>query len=169
MRSNVKIVVLSLVLAALVIGVGYAAITTVNLTVSGTASATANQSNFKVEFFGTPTVSNSDNLSATINASDKTQATINVSGLSAKGDTVTATYTVKNLSADLSAELSASVASNTNEEYFKVEPAVTQGTITAGTTTTVTVKVTLIKTPIDEDVTSTIKVNVAAKPVQPVA
>lgn len=169
MRSNVKIVVLALVLAALVVGIGYAAITTVTLTVEGTATAAPNQSNFKVEFFGTAQSSDASKLTVGIDGSDKTKATMAVSGLTAKGDTVTATYTVKNLSADLSATLAATVASNTNEEYFKVEPTVTQTTITAGNTTTVTVKVTLLKTPIEEDVSSTIKVNLTATPVQPTA
>ena len=143
MKSNNKMVALALVLAALTVGVGFAAITTVNLNISGKAQATADASNFKVEFFGTPTSSDSSKLTVGIDATDKKKATIGVSGLTAKGDTVTATYTVKNLSADLSANLAATVSKNTNTEYFTVEPTVTAANIAAGKDTTVTVKVTL--------------------------
>ena len=44
------------------------------------------------------------------------EATLNVSGLTAKGEKVTATYTIQNTSDDLSANLS-SVATNQNKEY----------------------------------------------------
>lgn len=169
MRSNVKIVALALILTALIVGIGYAAITTVNLTVTGTAAATANQSNFKVEFFGTPTATDSSKAVVGINGEDKTKATIAVSGLTAKGDTVTATYTVKNLSADLSAGLVASVTENSNDEYFEVTTAVVDSSIAAGDTTTMTVTVKLIKTPITEDVSSNIVVTLNATPVQPAA
>ena len=44
-----------LVLAIILVAVEYAAITSTQLNINGTGNATANQSNFKVEFIGTPT------------------------------------------------------------------------------------------------------------------
>lgn len=72
---------------------------------------------------------------------------MNVNGLTAKGDTATATYTIANTSADLSAVLSATT-SNTNDEFFKVTQNIAKGTVAAGDSTTITVTVELIKTPI---------------------
>ena len=167
MKNNQKLVVGVLVMALLVVSIGYAAITTVTLVVNGTAEATASASNFKVEFTGEPTVSDSSKVEATVNSVNKKNASITVSGLTAKDDYVTATYTVSNLSADLSASLAATVASNTNSEYFKVEPTLSAASIGAGNTATLTVKVTLLKTPVSADETSSITVNLAADPVQP--
>lgn len=165
MKSNGKIVALAVVLAALTIGVGYAAIQTINLTVNGTASATANSGNFVVEFTGTPVTD--DHSVATINSSDKTKGEITVSGLTAKGDSSTTTFTISNESADLSADLVASTVTNSNSDYFKVTTSVTPGNIAAGATATMTIKVELIKTPIDEDPSTTIETKVTATPVQP--
>ena len=167
MKDKKKIIVGALVMALVVVSVGYAAITTINLNITGTATATPDTTNFKVEFTGTPDVSDSSKVTAEIDATDKKKATINVSGLKAKNDFETVTYTVKNLSADLSASLAATVTKNTNEEYFKVEPTITAATIGASNTAELTVKVTLIKTPIEADVDSDIVVTLAADPVQP--
>lgn len=167
MKDNKKMVVGLLVMALLVVSVGYAAITTVTLVVSGTATATTDTANFKVEFFGTPTVSDSNKVEATINSVDKTKANLTVSGLTAKGDSVTATYTVKNLSADLSADLATSVPTNTNSEYFKVDTSLSAASIGASGAADLTVTVTLLKTPVEDNETADITVNLAATPVQP--
>lgn len=92
-----------------------------------------------------------------------------VSGLSAKGETAIATYTVKNKSEDLSADLTAE-ATSTNEEYFEVQCSLDKTTLKAEEETTMTVKVKLLKTPIDEtkeNLTTTIGVNIDAEPKQP--
>ena len=82
MNKNTKIVLgVVLVLAILLVAVGYAAIQTVNLKIeSSSAQATPNQSNFTVKFKGTPTTG----------------------GVG----TATATFIIENTSADLSAALS---------------------------------------------------------------
>ena len=61
MNKNTKIVLgVVLVLAILLVAVGYAAIQTVNLKIeSSSAQATPNQSNFTVKFTGTPTTGGS--------------------------------------------------------------------------------------------------------------
>ena len=167
MNRNTRAVVgLVLLIAVLLVAIGYAAITAVPLNINGSAQATPEQTNFTVKFSGTPTVSDSSKVVAEINQQDQLKATINVSKLTAKGDTATATYTIANTSADLSAVLSATT-SNTNDEFFRVTQNIAKGTVEAGDTTTITVTVELIKTPITQDEETTIGVIITADPQQP--
>ena len=100
-------------------------------------------------------------------ATDELKATMNVQGLTAKGDKVTATYTILNNSEDLSAKLSATTT-NDNETYFTVTQKIADPTtITAGNTSTIEVTVELIKTPVTADETATIGVEITAEPQQP--
>ena len=119
MSKNTKIVGGVLLVAIILVAVAYAAITNVELNINGVGSAQAKQENFKVEFIGTPSTSGKGTTTATINESDKTKGTVNVTGLTAKGDEATATYTVKNLSSDISADLTAE-ATSSNQTYFEV-------------------------------------------------
>ena len=156
-------------LAIILVAVAYAAITSTQLNINGTGNATANQSNFKVEFIGTPTTGGKGTTTATIDSSVKTNGTVTVNGLTAKGDEATATYTVKNQSADLSADLSAE-ATSSNEEYFEVLCTLEKTTLKAQEETTLKVTVRLLKTPIDEtkeNLKTDIGVTVTAEPKQP--
>ena len=169
MRRNTKIVGGILLVAILLVAVGYAAITKVGLNIDGTAKSEGNPDNFKVELIGEPQTSGDGTTTATINTADKTQGTMNVSGLNAKGQTAIATYTVKNQSVDLSADLTAK-ATSTNDEYFEVQCSLDKTTLKAGEETTMTVKVKLLKTPIDEtkeNLLTEIGVNIDAEPKQP--
>ena len=168
-RANNKVVGGILLLAIVLVAVGYAAITKVGLNIDGTAKSEANPDNFKVELIGEPQTSGDGTTTATINTADKTQGTMNVSGLNAKGQTAIATYTVKNQSTDLSADLTAK-ATSTNDEYFEVQCSLEKTTLKAGEETTMTVKVKLLKTPIDEtkeNLSTEIGVNIDAEPKQP--
>ena len=169
MRRNTKIVGGILLVAILLVAVGYAAITNVTLNIDGTAKSEGNPDNFKVELVGEPQTSGDGTTTATINTADKTQGTMNVSGLNAKGQTAIATYTVKNQSTDLSTDLTAK-ATSTNDEYFEVQCSLDKTTLKAGEQTTMTVKVKLLKTPIDdtkENLSTEIGVNIDAEPKQP--
>ena len=169
MRRNTKIVGGILLVAIVLVAVGYAAITNVTLNIKGTAKSEGNPDNFKVELIGEPQTSGDGTTTATINTADKTQGTMNVSGLNAKGQTAIATYTVKNQSADLSADLTAK-ATSTNDEYFEVQCSLEKTTLKAQEETTMTVKVKLLKTPIDEtkeNLSTEIGINVDAEPKQP--
>ena len=169
MRRNTKIVRGILLVAILLVAVGYAVITKVGLNIDGTAKSEGNPDNFKVELIGEPQTSGDGTTTATINTADKTQGTMNVSGLNAKGQTAIATYTVKNQSADLSADLTAK-ATSTNDEYFEVQCSLDKTTLKTGEETTMTVKVKLLKTPIDEtkeNLLTEIGVNITAEPKQP--
>ena len=168
-RTNAKIVGGVLVLAIILVAVAYAAITSTQLNINGTGNATAKQDNFKVEFIGTPTTGGKGTTTATIDSSVKTNGTVTVNGLTAKGDEATATYTVKNQSADLSADLSAE-ATSSNEEYFEVLCTLDKTTLKAQEETTLKVTVRLLKTPIDEtkeNLKTDIGVTVTAEPKQP--
>ena len=164
MTKTSKIITVAVIVAMLLLGVGYAAIQNITLNISGTAAADPSQSNFKVMFTGTPEVSDSTYVTAGI--TDDTNATINVAGLSTKGQIVSATYTVQNTSTDLSADLSVATT-NSNTEYFTLSSELAKTSLTAGEATTVTVTVELTKTPVAESVSSTVGVQLTAVPVQP--
>ncbi len=168
-RANNKVVGGVVLLAIILVAVGYATITNVTLNINGTAKSETSQSNFVVEFVGTPTTSGKGTTTATINENKKTEGTIEVSGLTAKGDTATATYTIKNNSQDLSADLTAE-ATSSNEDYFQVICSLEKTTLKTQEETTLTVAVKLLKTPIDEtkeDLKSNIGVSITAEPKQP--
>ncbi|MBR3613575.1 MAG: leucine-rich repeat protein [Clostridia bacterium] len=164
MKKTNKIILASSIVAVLLLGIGYAAIQNITLNISGSAAADPSQSNFKVMFSGTPTVSDDTYVTAAI--TDDTNATVNVEGLTKKGDVVTATYTVQNASTDLSADLAVSTT-NSNTEYFTLMSELDKSSLVAGEATTLTVTVELTKTPIVESVSTTIGVQLEAMPVQP--
>ena len=169
MSKNTKIVGGVLLVAIILVAVAYAAITNVELNINGVGSAQAKQENFKVEFIGTPSTSGKGTTTATINSDDKTQGEVNVTGLTAKGDEAVATYTVKNLSSDISADLTAE-ATSSNQTYFEVICSLEKTTLKAQEETTLKVTVRLLKTPIDEtkeNLNSNIGVSIKAEPKQP--
>ena len=110
MTNTNKIITAIVIVAVILIGVGYAGLSNITLKVEGTATAEANTANFVVAFTGTPNaevtsavpaVGVTAKATATIDSNDSTKATINITKLTAKDDKVVATYTVKNSSKDL--------------------------------------------------------------------
>ena len=169
MGKNTKIVGGILLIAIILVAVAYAAITNVGLNINGVGNAQAKQENFKVEFIGTPSTSGKGTTTATISSDDKTQGSVNVTGLNAKGDEAVTTYTVKNQSSDISADLTAE-ATSSNEEYFEVICSLEKTTLKAQEETILKVTVRLLKTPIDEtkeNLKSDIGVSIKAEPKQP--
>ena len=164
MSKTSKIILVTIVATCILLGLGYAAITNITLNIAGTASAAADSGNFKVRFVGTPTVSDSSYTTARI--TEEHEATIEVDGLTSAGQSVTATYEIKNESSDLSADLKVATT-NSNTDYFKISSKLNKSSLIANETTTVLVTVELTKTPIDEDVSATVGVNLTAMPVQP--
>ena len=150
MKKKRTFLVVALLVAALSLAVGYAAITK-NLAVTGSASATTNNDNFKVRFTGTPETSDANKVTASITSD--LAATINVSGLTTTGDTATATYTIENYSAELGADLAVGSITNGNSEYFEVTASLGATSIAAGAKTTLTVTVKLLKTPVENQTT----------------
>lgn len=163
MKNKKSLLSLGLLALILVLGVGYAVVSSVDLTISGNVSA---NSDLKVSFTGATDASD-DRVTATSTA-DGLIATINVQNLAAVNDTVTATYTIQNKETDVKASVSKpkiTVVSAEDgsdlSEYFVVTTSVDTDAveIEAGQTADVTVTVKLAKTPLT-DATSTAKVTV---------
>ena len=161
-RSTVLLIAILAVVMAL--GVGFAAITSTQLNITGNTTATPDQANFKVKFLEETQVSEPGKVTAEVTG-DIT-ATINVQGLTAKGDKVTATYKVKNFSADLSADIVLSIG-NSNGTYFKTTAELGQDNLKADEETTAIVTVELIRTPVEKDEVAEIIAIIEATPVQP--
>lgn len=166
MKKTSLIIATFLIIAILLVGLGYAAINGLSLDITGTLSATTNQDNFSVGFLSDPAVSNNDNVSAVITGGQT--ATLTVEGLNAKGDTAYAIYTIKNKSNDLAALLSAELDFS-NDEYFDVdyEFVDSKTTVISQDTTDVKIIVKLIKTPVSSNVSSTVTLNITAAPANP--
>lgn len=166
MKNKKSLLSLGLLALVLVLGVGYAVVSSVTLDISGTAKI--KDSNLAVSFNGVTSVS--DDAKVTATATDGAlSATIAVKDL-VLNETVTATYTIKNTENDVNAEVIKASIENDKSNYFTVTTDVDSAakTIDAGGTNTVTVTVKLAKTPVSiDDSTATIKVNLTASPVQP--
>lgn len=202
MKKRKTFLGLILVIAVLVLGVGYAALTSVNFTINGTASATADQENFKVIFDSLFEVGEDEEPILTIeDASVRTcdlvsssiprypdnddgyeivplvkishdgeqNAKISVSGLRYAGETITIRLPVINQSNGVSAKITnVEVNSNTNTNYFGIEPSVENEIIASGEVTYVDVAVTLTKAVVEDDETAEFEVTFKANPIEPV-
>ena len=148
-------IVLFVLIGLVALGIGYAGITAVDLIVNGHGLVTASQANFIVHFISTTTSPKITTGTGTawIDRNDDTIASFEVTGLSKKGDTAVATYTVKNDSNDIGADVSIELE-YTNCEWFKVTESIQDSQLKAGDSTTVLVTVELLKTPVDEDIST---------------
>ena len=160
MKNKKTFVGIALLILVLVLGIAYASITD-KLTITGTAKATGDAKNFTVVFNGDKTAD--EGVTATVNAGAD-NATMDVSGLTTKGQSKTATFTIQNQSTDLKALVGVTAKSITNTDFFAIDAAVANPTtaLEPGGTTTVTVTVSLVKTPVEE-VTGTINVELTAE------
>ena len=160
-------IVLLVVIAVVTLGIGYAAISAVNLIINGNATASVNQENFKVHFTQAQAISGSTGASgtSTIDTQDDTKAMFDVTGLTKVGDYAEAVYTVRNDSNGVGAEISLSV-SNSNSEYFKVTETIQDNKLQAGEETTAKVKVEMIKTPITDSVSTSVTATLTASPLE---
>ncbi len=178
MKNNKKSLTIALfaLVAVVVLGVGYAAITAINLTISGNATATPDQENFTVKFDNTGTTSYTETPISTGTAVPYNNVAIidtdltahfNTQNLTAEGDKATVIYTVKNTSPDLKADITVSV-SNSNSTYFSVTKEFGNSsdsiTLNPGAVTTLKLEVTVLKTPITADQTSTVVATLNAQP-----
>ena len=161
-KKKIQIMIFVLI-AVITLGVGYAAITAINLVTNGNATATENQENFKVKF--TTAAVTTGTGTAAIDTNDPKVATFDVTGLTKVGDTAVATYTVLNDSSGIGARISLNLT-NSNTEYFSVTEAIGDTELQAGDTTTATVTVTMLKTPIEAAVSSSITGTLTASPLE---
>ena len=173
MTNTNKIITAIVIIAIILIGVGYAGLSNIALKIEGNATADANTANFVVGFTGTPNaevtsavpaVGVTAKATATIDSNDSTKATINITNLTAKDDKVVATYTVKNSSKDLAAKLTTSTTS-TNTDYT-VTSSLAEEYLKPDEITTVTVTIVLNRTPITTQISEAVGIKVEAQPIQ---
>ena len=155
MKNRRITIVAFLLIAALTLGFGYAAVTNV-LDIQGSASvsATAAEAEFNenVYFKGVKkgeeivqSVIASDNLgyTANINANNNDKAQFTVTGLEKSGDKYSITFVIQNDSS-FDASVKVKTNTNTNTANFAFTNSLAANTITAGGTVEVTVTVELI-------------------------
>ena len=163
MKNRKKMITTALIVLVLLLGVGYATVSSVNLNINGSAKAGSKE----LQVFYDGTNSGTSAKVTAISSPVKTrEATFTVESMTLD-ETVTMTFEVKNYETDVNATLAApSVTQNTNEEYFQVTTSCDKTTLNAGETATITVNVKLIKTPVtDEAGSTTVTVGMAASPV----
>lgn len=164
MNSKKSLYVLGMLVLVLLLGVGYAAVSTVTLNIDGTATVASEA--LKVFFNGQTEVSDGEKVVAS-SVDDSLNASIAVTDLKLN-EVVTATYTIKNEETDVNASVIKSSITNDKEEFFEVTTSVdsSAATINAGSTGKVTVTIKLIKTPVEEeDSTANIQIDLNASPV----
>ena len=155
---------LFVLVAIVVLGIGYASISAINLIINGNATASVNQENFIIHFIEAQNIIGTTGVGGTsIIESDDTKASFTVTGLTKVGDYAEAKYVVKNDSNGIGAEISLNVT-NSNPEYFKVTETIDDNKLQAGDTTLATVKVEMIKIPIDRDVSTSVTATLTANP-----
>ena len=154
------------IISLVIIGVGYAGITAINLIINGNATASVNQNNFIVHFIEAKNITGSSGVGGTsIIESDDTKASFNVTGLSKEGDYAEAKYIVKNDSNGIGAEISLELT-NSNSEYFRVTETIDNNKLQVGEETYAIVRVEMIKTPIDSDVSTSVTAKLIASPLE---
>ena len=163
MKNRKKMITTALIVLVLLLGVGYATVSSVNLNINGSAKAGSKE--LQVFYDGTNS-GTSAKVTAISSPVNTREATFTVENMTLN-ETVTMTFEVKNYETDVNATLAApSVTKNTNEEYFQVTTSCDKTTLNAGETATITVNVTLTKTPVSEEAGSTtVTVEMAASPV----
>ena len=163
MKNRKKMITTALIVLVLLLGVGYATVSSVNLNINGTAKAESKE--LQVFYDGTNS-GTSAKVTAISSPVNTRAATFTVENMTLN-ETVTMTFEVKNYETDVNATLAAlSVTQNTKQEYFQVTTSCDKTTLNAGGTATITVNVKLIKTPVTEEAGSTtVTVEMAASPV----
>ena len=144
-----------LILMALVlfIGVGYAAVSAVNFSITGSVGAASYQADV---YFSAVTendnVEKNIDVTAIINNENKATATMGVTGLKAVNDSASAVFTITNNEASLGTSIDAITIGYDNAEtftkYFEVTTSLSANSIAAKGTATLTVTVKMIKVPV---------------------
>lgn len=165
--------VIAILVAIVVLGVGYAAISNITLNVNGSqATVEVDPDNFVVKFDEESTFSYSGNPTGsdvTLTRANDTTATFTIEGLSKKGDSVTITYPIVNESETLKASLAAPTITNDNSEYFSVtttSPAAGTELAANGGKGDLILVVEVLKTPVEDDEVANITASIEASPVQ---
>ena len=145
-KSLLSLVIFALVL---ILGVGYAVVSSVDLTIGGTAGV--QDAELRVDFASVQDQSSAAaTVTHTLGENHAKTDTFTISEM-VLNETVTMTYTVDNHETDVAANLAEKIAlTNSNTEYFDVNYTIADQDVPAGGTTTVTVTVKLKKTPVTD-------------------
>ena len=164
MKNRKKMITTALIVLVLLLGVGYATVSSVSLNINGTAKAESKE--LQVFYDGVNSGTVSGKVTAISSPENTRAATFTVENMTLN-ETVTMTFEVKNYETDVNATLAApSVTQNANRDYFQVTTSCDKTTLNAGDTATITVNVKLIKTPVTAEAGSTtVTVGMAASPV----
>lgn len=152
MRNRKTVVVAFLLIAVMLLGVGYAALSdTLDITGSADVNQSAAEEAFNEDIYFSAAVANQEGNTASINGDNNDKASFTANTLKGQNDKATFTFTIKNngdLDADITPKLNATLG-NTNHEYFSVSSDWDGATKTldAHGEITYTVTVTLNKTP----------------------
>ena len=156
MKKKKSFVALALVVAVLVLGVGYA-LTTIELKVNGDITVSPDDSNFDVNFTDAK-ITTTGTLTGKTDTADKGNgktATLSVKSLKTVGEKVVAEYTITNNSkAGINATLSNPTATQTDDDakdYYTVTATLADANpIAPNGTKKLTVTVELVKAPLEE-------------------
>ena len=152
MKNRKIVIVAFLLVAMMLLGVGYAALSdTLDITGSADVNQSAAEEAFNEDVFFSAAVANEAGNTASINADNNDKASFTANTLKGKGDKVTFTFTIKNdgdVDATVTPKLNATLG-NTNSEYFTISSDWDGAakTLAAHSEVTYTVTVELIKTP----------------------
>ena len=186
MKKRKTFIAMVIVIAILLLGIGYAAVSNVTLNLTGTANIKAN-ADFAVEYDTSHTVvvdpndtvewAQNDNRAVVAGSYQSTTAAIMTVYLDSSNTAATAIYKVDNNSTELGATLAASITqiSGANAEYFSNITAVyytdancTQAlgnnTLAAGDSAYLKVTVGLAKSPINDITSASFSVTTTATP-----
>lgn len=157
MKNRKSVIVAFLLVAVMLLGVGYAALTDV-LDITGTADVnqSAAEESFNKDIFFSAAVANetgntASGNTASVNADNNDKASFTVNSLKGKDDAASFTFTIKNagdVAANIIPKLNAALG-NTLPEYFDVTSdwGGQAKKLAAGEEITYTVTVKLLKTP----------------------
>lgn len=162
MKKRRSVVIAFLLIAALVMGIGYAALTDVlDITGSADISKQAAEGEFNLDIYFTKAVANENSTpttdgtpynTASVNADNNDKASFSANTLKGAGDTATFTFSIVNVG-DVDAKITPKITTNTQAEYFEITSDWNGATkdlpanTTADAPLTYTVTVKLLKTP----------------------
>ena len=173
MKNRKSIFALAIVALVLVLGVGYAVVSSQTLTINN-AQASAADSTLKVVYDGTNS-GVTGKVTAISSPDDATNATFTITGM-VLNETVSAEFEIKNKETDVNASIAKPTVTNSKSSFFEVKVYYQPSggsyaewtgaqTLNAQATAKVRVDVKLIATPVQsDDSTTTIGVSYVASP-----
>ena len=162
--------IFAIIIAILVLGVGYAAMSGKTLFVNdSTAKIAVDDNNFNVVFKSNDTFSNTGVGTVEYTRTDDQHIAFTLTGFTKKGDTATITLPFENASDTLKAELENAVITNSDGNYFRVTATNLAGTVLnesgeTGDDANLVITVEALKTPVETDITTTITATLKANP-----